>query len=225
MSPYSLPNPPTDNLYKFCAISGLIILIFTSTFTSVYSNKLKDDIIDFEAMIEIQELESNYISKDLQNLENKEQKIINILGSINYDSLDFKIYNDDFNKSLTRIKQDKNWRDYLEFRYKYIDEIIPTKKKYNEYKSLLEEVNKKNKKLNLNFIEITRNKNKINEKYLFLKRLRFLFFVLVTFGIILSYYGFKKWKNNVQSQLDEVLKLELEKLKTEQSNTKLKNSK
>jgi len=55
-----LPNPPTDNLYKYCALVGTIILILSLYFPSrlLYEMGEKSDAIGFK--IEVTKLEAEY---------------------------------------------------------------------------------------------------------------------------------------------------------------------
>jgi len=83
----TIPSPPTDNLYKFIAISGTLILIFSFAFPTHYILKLGEEIADTTAAIatvkmRIKQLEmikkgTPDYSKQLEKVNDLQAKLIN----------------------------------------------------------------------------------------------------------------------------------------------------
>jgi len=74
----NVPTFPTDNLYKFVAISGLFICIFSIVFPMTRISEIKHKIIELQTKsailnIEIEELkvESANLDKDLERITKK----------------------------------------------------------------------------------------------------------------------------------------------------------
>lgn len=66
-----LPTLPTDNLYKFLALSGLAILIFGVVYPYKLANELELKIVDVGTQIKLLEFESAAIGRVISLLEQK----------------------------------------------------------------------------------------------------------------------------------------------------------
>jgi hypothetical protein len=64
-------SPPTDNLYKFLAISGLIIVMFSSYYPFQKFHELSLLLIEVQADFEIAELQGHYSKNKLSLLEHQ----------------------------------------------------------------------------------------------------------------------------------------------------------
>ena len=79
----SIPTPPTDNLYKFLALSGLVLYLFSLSYPFIASKQLDREIdqvteeitvleievINFETEIKIFDKEIQSLAKDIEDLE------------------------------------------------------------------------------------------------------------------------------------------------------------
>lgn len=61
-----LPNPPTDNLYKFFAISGLIIIIFCLVVPVWYLKEAQSRIMELQTEIDILKIELRYLEIEVK---------------------------------------------------------------------------------------------------------------------------------------------------------------
>ena len=61
-----IPTIPTDNLYKFCAVSGLVLLLFGATFPVQELFETQNDIDQITTKVEIQRLQVAYFKEDSQ---------------------------------------------------------------------------------------------------------------------------------------------------------------
>ena len=66
---------PTDNFYKFFAISGLIILISTSFYVVEYTQKLTSEIVDLESSAEVLKFETELQNSQAISLSNEITKV------------------------------------------------------------------------------------------------------------------------------------------------------
>jgi predicted RNase H-like nuclease (RuvC/YqgF family) len=82
----NLPTFPTDYLYKFLAISGLFIFIFSIVFPMTRISELNQKALELDTKAKILEIETEELTKEIARLD----KDINIiekrvkLGNINY---------------------------------------------------------------------------------------------------------------------------------------------
>jgi len=74
-------TPPTDTLYKFLAISGLIITLTFTTYCINEVNKLSLDAINISTDSKILEADSTYLSQQIKQAEqNLKSQNINLLA-------------------------------------------------------------------------------------------------------------------------------------------------
>lgn len=150
------------------ALSGVFIFLFTIVFFAYQSSSYLDDINNLDKMLKMETLKGEYLLQDqkelMQKMDELEIEVYELDSLIKHDGLDD--YNEFLNmnaheKLHKRLEssKDPNYRDYMEYRYKYIEEIFPNYKKHNE----LTEIFKKNEKasrelsmanINLNFIAL-----------------------------------------------------------------------
>ncbi|MCG3146515.1 MAG: hypothetical protein HONDAALG_04661 [Gammaproteobacteria bacterium] len=64
-------NPPTDNLYKFIAIAGLLLMFFGLSAPSWYLITARSKITDLSIEVRTIELEIHFLEEDLQRLTGK----------------------------------------------------------------------------------------------------------------------------------------------------------
>lgn len=184
-----IPALPTDNLYKFMAISGVLIAMFFSLIL-IYSmyiietknleidNNINNIDINIEIFKKSSEIETNYINDLVENLKQKSE-------------LAKTIY-----KNLNTRELIKDYNEYLKDKEKINEMIYKVKLK-------LEDNNNKLK------FEIQKNKSFIEE----LKKMANFFIILsiicflgIILGIYLAIKGFSLWKTRLQDYLDKNIK-------------------
>jgi len=215
MKPFTIPNLPTDNLYKFYAISGIVLILFTLTFETIVLSNLDEKSHRIKELIKRSELQTKHLYEDVLSLE-KETKILK--KEVN----DYSIEKDStfdrsktLDKKLEKLKSNSDYRDYLEFYYKHQADLIP---EYEKLKEIMELSNKhiaKNREYEIKNAEIKSKNNELKEN---LKNFKLFFYfgiILMIQGFFLSVNGFRKWKLKVQDKLDKKLDLELKILENE----------
>ncbi len=99
----NIPNLPTDNIYKFLALSGLFIIIFSITMTEIKLADIQTDLDIYETQAaeleyEVQSLDSR-LEKDTHNEAYNSEKLV--------DELKFKNFKLANTNELLRKKSDK----------------------------------------------------------------------------------------------------------------------
>lgn len=189
---------PTDNLYKFMALSGIMMLI-VSLIPFYHSYELKLEAIRLNGEIKTLNVQINYLSEDLSEL-NKEVSAL----YKETDSIKRQLGALDANEAVG-IKQALSDDEKVEI-IKRSEEIT---KKATEQKSKLLQYQEINRKQELTSIK---HDNEIQKQ-------KFLLFVIwneliigtlgLLFGIILSYKGFLLWYKKLQVPLDKIVQRKL----------------
>lgn len=73
----NLPSLPTDNLYKFCAITGSALALFSLIFLMQKTFEAKDDLNRVTTESEILRLKSSYLGTDISRLEQRSKHLTN----------------------------------------------------------------------------------------------------------------------------------------------------
>ncbi|MEM6515800.1 MAG: hypothetical protein AAF688_06420, partial [Bacteroidota bacterium] len=122
---FSIPSLPTDNLYKFYSLSGLVVLLFSLIFLVIQYDDLINSIDTLKKDVDLLELESDFLSDDIESLNEKEAYLRSSLAE--YDiSRDFsKSKYEHFSEFIKNLQNDEQYRDYIEFTFKYEEFIIP----------------------------------------------------------------------------------------------------
>jgi len=199
-----IPNLPTDNLYKFRALSGLSIIIF---FISIFVIRLAriDENIN-KLKIEIGELEfERVILQEKDSLFALEAKNLGkALEKYKFDPVDTIILLD----SLIKDLHNPAHREYLQFIFSYQNEVIPEQKLLNALNQRLKqrEENSFSLRSKANSIDI---KNEIlNSDIKALRRFTWLMSLGIGIGVYFTLSGFRLWYNKVQKYLDKKLENE-----------------
>jgi hypothetical protein len=215
----NIPTLPTDNFYKFISLAGITItlaavFLVTSMYDSI--NKEIDEIkIDNIKLTD----EMDNIQVDIKIIKNEQLELSRSLGK--YDSL----VNDPFSveqflSDIDAIKNDKNYREYLEFWFKYRHFVIPeiAVHKLIKEKMKQQEIIRRKAILNGNLILIHID---IMERKLYeLIVICVISSLLVYFGLNIAYRGFSQWYSLVQEPSDKKLALEVQELKAKKKNNK-----
>lgn len=70
-------SPPTDNLYKFCAISGLIIFFFSFYYPFTKIQNIQLDTINLEKENEIFNIDNEYLQRKIDTMKIQIEAAIN----------------------------------------------------------------------------------------------------------------------------------------------------
>jgi hypothetical protein len=216
MKPFTVPNLPTDNLYKFYAISGIVLILFTLTFETIILRDLEEKSNRIKELIKINELQTKYLYEDVLSLEKESEILKNELNeySIEEDSTFDK--SKALDKKLEKLKSNSGYRDYLEFYYKHQTELIPEFGKLKEIMELTDKHVAKKREYEIKSVEIESKKNELKDNLKNFKQFFYIGIYLAIQGIFLSISGFRKWKLKVQDKLDKKLELELKILENEE---------
>ena len=204
-----IPSLPTDNLYKFIAISGLIMTLVAI----IYPMTILDS-----AYLKIADLKSRRtnIEYELDKLHAKDtlinMKLNELRGNIINDSImekEYKnLYSVEYNNSIRTLCRSKEFREYYAFVEKYENSLFPFKAKMNE----IEDLRKEREDLRIKIINLLKQSNiisgKIDSEIKIYESKREIIFILLFMGMVLTFSGFFLWYIKVQHLLDIKLKQE-----------------
>lgn len=179
----SLPNLPTDNLYKFLFISGLTMILSGVLFGFSQYNKVSEKINSVELSVANDNLEYAFLLEDAKELYAESKALRS--KTENEDSLRL-LFSGDFNLLRTEI------------------DSIGEANKPLELKIRQAKVHSTTTSLNGKFLK---------EDYRLLKLTTFISFLACIVGYYLAKKGYNKWEGLVQKPLDEKLKLEVDELR------------
>ena len=182
-------NPPTDNLYKFSAISGLILLIFGTYYPSQILMQAQKNQIELDSEIEKYKLkiEDNkiYINEGVLLAEEK----------LNYYK---KLIND--LKTLENNNKSKNIKYYSE---KYLNKIRLTSEKTLKMVDSIKKVKSlKQLESSIKMVELKKGVELLKlENENVVRYFRYQIFSQLL-GVFFIFFGFKKWYI-IQMRLDK----------------------
>ncbi|NVN94882.1 MAG: hypothetical protein HXX18_06325 [Bacteroidetes bacterium] len=210
----NLPNLQIDNLYKFKFYTGISILLFAAY---LYSNQINSSISkSIETRIEIKksELQVKYIDKKISEIKFEIDNYNKEFKKIKFGKIDTLF---DFEKFSLKILNDKNYREYLQFLINNRFKLLPVQIKYDNINNLILEYDKILNEFEKNSINIEILIIKSKYEYFKLIVMAIITFLIFLFGIKFTNKSYNEWYEFVQKPLDEKLKLELEKLKSEKN--------
>jgi nitrogen fixation-related uncharacterized protein len=192
----NVPNIPSDNIYKFIALSALAIIIIANIFFFTESRKIYEDLknLDIDILKQTKDMEVMGVEIDnwLMIKEKELKKFVDTEKSKLIDTslsqTDRIIYLLELVDSLENIQKDKV-EPYLDnFRSETIN-----------YYKIANEIGVKN-----HIIDI--NNEKIVDYYSDLKKLRIFYLILSPILVIFLIYGFRNWYVRVQKYQDILLR-------------------
>lgn len=187
----NIPNIPTDNLYKFIALTGVIIFILTLFYPELKRQELNDEITLINGQIEILDYEKHPLEQQTKEIKKKITELDKLCDC------GFKsIINDSL---IVKPKIISGPKEIMELT-KQIDILIQERDK------LIEQTNFKALEINTK-TELIRNKqdnlDELNKASAF----------FIPFSFILSTLGFLFWFTQTQRYQDSLLKEQYEQLK------------
>lgn len=198
-----IPNIPTDNLYKFMAITGVIILIICYATLYYSMDKINKDMTELSHNLDITGIDMEYFTNDIYRLD----KISDILISKMPDSIQNLIHahlNDTL--SYDSVGPSILWVDYLLEAGGIKD---PNFIAYlNAYKVTVQrQIDFDKTILNAKFIQ-----KKIKNRFRIYIIQSIISFLFMIGGYILAHSGFKKWYDRHQKYQDIIIKNQSEKI-------------
>lgn len=201
-----IPKIPTDNLYKFLSLAGIIILIFSIVYPKYLIRQLTDSINKNTTSIGLTKIETEYLIGKVKILKESTEKSRNELKKYNYEKNLEKIIDV---KKLKEDLHDEKHRDYLKFIYEYQDEIIPEIKETKEYEKKLHELSELTYQNEINNYKTKRKNEIIMELVSELKQIFRYSFWGIIIGFLTMIIGFNLWYFKVQRFLDKKIELEV----------------
>ena len=210
----NIPNLPTDNLYKFKFLSGILILIFTCYIyvTQMYVIILNIDnaeVNEVKYKINKEIITRNYrlIESEIKAFEENFTKMYSKDLTLKFASKNVKINSINKNeRRLIELEQNLNKLKLIDNNAKNIESLKITLSQLQERKDAL----------NLEFqISIKKAKLEIQK----LKYITIFLGLLFVSGIFISIRGYKEWYELVQKPNDIKLQDEVNKILAEKLNT------
>jgi len=200
----TIPNLPTDNLYKFIALTGSILFLFCWVYPLSRIEKIENErmlLAKDIARIEIEQKVLLENSNELnENLELLKKEMYETYGNIDslrkIDPIRIDIY-----KFKEKLKN-KDYREYLKFTYDYEKQLYPEIKKVEEFNKTMNEIKNKTNELRINSVELSSKHMQLCEKVRQEKSWNKLSVIGIILGIIISGCGFTLWYYKVQLPLD-----------------------
>lgn len=179
-----IPSLPTDNLYKFMALSGvfLTIVFLLLTIYSIYLKEVKT--LEIENRLSIAHL-------NLKIYEDFSKDELDYIESLSKIIKEKKETMDNMIKNPNALSFD-NYNTFLNDKKEIYVEIHKTKTKSNEFMS----------KYQLEAQENINNEKELHIIEYFYKIFLFIYFIGISAGIYLAYKGFSLWKTKLQNYLD-----------------------
>lgn len=197
-----IPDLPTDNLYKFISIFGLIICLYSITIPFLKLNSIEIEVQNNNGEANLLEQEVKSIEGDDRAIDYKIREIRNELGKYKYDTTSLIIDLEKYKKQLYK----KDYRDYIEFINKYEEIVFPVTKKIKELDSLVEKQKSNKREIQKKLILVSNKNNLASLKIKQTKRLLNYSIMGLALGSILVVFGFAQWYLKIQKPLDAQLK-------------------
>jgi len=204
----NIPNLPTDNLYKFIALSGVVISLTCAIIPNITIKEIRDEITTIET-------ERGELEFEIKIL--KERKIEILTNIAKVDSmLDRYEYDDLINvgidlADLVERLHDPEHREYLQFIYDNKNNILPEVKLLEGNRNQIQQLNEINNEIRFKAHRIERKLELLKLKTGEINSSIWKWAIGLLVGFIMMNYGFRLWYVKVQKLLDEKLKKELTK--------------
>jgi hypothetical protein len=203
-----IPNLPTDNLYKFVALSGVILVVASEFLVQIRISKAKENVNRLVAESEMLKFDKSVLLKkdSILLVEVDELKLQMERYKFDMDSSDLNINISELKKALYDVK----YREYLTFVYTFREQILPEKKQYERLQQHQDELQENRNLLDKRDKEISIKKEQIKEDLSSITKLIWLHGIALAIGLIMAISGFRLWYLKVQKYLDIKLKKEAE---------------
>ena len=208
----TIPNLPTDNLYKFKFLGGISILIFTAYLYSTQINTSISKLIELEIEVQKAKYQVDILKSKSREIEKETLTFNSEYNRIKKAKTD-SIF--DLEKMKGDLLNDKNYRDYLQFFFAHKNEILPTGQSIEKIEKLQLELTKINNALDNNLINVQISIVKSKYEIYRLILVGLITFILFIYGKKITNTSYNEWYTLVQKPNDDKLKEEIDKLKIE----------
>ena len=118
----TITSLPTDSLYKFLFLSGIVIIMFASfTFIKEYQ-KANDQLEQLKLELELFQIDSEALDKKITTAELETDRLsakVPKRGEVPRDEFE------NYLGLLKKIEKDKDYREYLKFKFDYLGHLLP----------------------------------------------------------------------------------------------------
>lgn len=188
----NIPNLPTDNLYKFIALTGLVLIVLSILYPETKHREIRDEITVHEGKIAILDLD---LVKDKKGLDEVQKEIQEIKKEVNCDCIPF--VNDSM---IVRPKVLDGPTELLEQSQK-IDLLI------REWQSIREQ-------LNIKTLELNTKAKLISDKSRDLAKMDYIIHFISPLLLGFTLLFFFIWYQRTQRYQDKLLKEQVEQYPT-----------
>ena len=213
----TIPSLPTDNLYKFIALSGLLMVLVALIYPITILNKSNEKLNQLAgSKLQVQYELNEMHAKDTlirEKLKELEQSI----GS-SYDSVKQNIYSLAYNDSIKKLCQKNDFREYFKFIEKYKYSLFPNQSELKEIEDLMKEREDLRLEIKNLLIQLNYKSGELKTELELYERNKTIIIALLYSGIFITLSGFFLWYIKVQRYLD--IKLKQETLKMLMENKK-----
>jgi len=200
-----IPNLPTDNLYKFIALSGLVILAFSVTYPLHLDQKVMILYDEYSLEKDQTRLEEDRLRYSIKALRESTEALQEKLSKV-------VISNEEVVSNISAIKENlknEEYREQVKFMHEYGDSVIPYRSETIEKNKHTKELQDEIHQLKLKEIYIANLEERINHLFKRRKVLNFISWIGSVLGGVLAGVGFILWYFKVQQVLDLKLKFEM----------------
>ena len=201
-----IPNLPTDNLYKFLSLSGLIFFLFCIVYPEYLNKQLTTLINENGTNIGILKIKYEQLNKKMKILAKAVKTVENNLKKYKHKKNEEEVFD------IEKVKKDlhnKEHRNYLKFLFQYEDKIFPEFKENEACQKQLLELEELNYQFEIISFKL-KHKNQISKELLTeLKTVYWLSLLGRIIGLFVTVIGFYFWYNKVQKLLDKKIELEI----------------
>lgn len=216
MNPLNLPNIPTDNLYKFNSLSGIVLILFIFTTLTFSLFKIQDDIDDKKKSVAMVNVEVEYLTMKVNELRAFQS---GLNKRLNTENLGYKRIDSIINlnqQPLNRIERinvmqfSPEYREFLQFFYDYNDFIFPENEISKEIVAMAEELELIENEIKLKLAKIDIENEILMRRIWEIVVLIVCGAVFISISLRMTFKGFRLWKENVQDPMDKKIKMEIE---------------
>jgi len=204
----SIPNLPTDNLYKFTFLGGLTLVIVSAVLLFTKWTDLYTNVEDLDFAVKKTKIELTFLKEDRAYIKSQINKITKELKIT--DSIDIVTNLRVLREQLLR---DRNLREFYAFVWDHRLDLLP----YEDDIRKLKAMNESNKLLDrkirttneMYFIKLKALSKETNLMLIF----SVLNILLMAIGVLMARHGYFRWYYLVQKPADEKLNIELQLLR------------
>jgi len=195
----NIPNIPTDNLYKFIALSGVVVFLFFNIYPGIMIREVHDEIAQITTEQGELKLEVQFLEARKKELEDDIADVRNKLSKYDVDdSSEIKII---ITELAEQLRDEKN-REYLKFVYEYQEYIIPEIKLNREIEEKSEELISTSNEMLLKLHRVDRKLELVGEKNEEVGDSMWSWWLGSSLGLLMMAIGFRLWYTKVQQPLD-----------------------